>query len=126
MVYDDTSLMDVVLILTRHDYCFLAILDEVVGVITRVDMERPIVRMWLFGMITIIEIEFAASIRRKWPNESWRDLCPAGRLRKAEALCEERLRISQQSDLHGQSIVAYDWPSIVSLSQGVQRMMANS
>ncbi len=172
MVYDDTSLMDVVLILTRHDYCFLAILDEVVGVVTRVDMERPIVRMWLFGMITIIEIEFAASIRRKWPNESWRDLCPAGRLRKAEALCEERLRISQQSDLldclqlgdkarvlfsdaeilkqigfnsrseadkaiksieslrnnlaHGQSIVAYDWPSIVALSQGVQRMMANN
>jgi hypothetical protein len=171
MVYDDTSLMDVVLILTRHDYCFLAVLDEVVGVITRVDMEKPIVRMWLFGMITIIEMEFAASIRKKWPNESWRDFCSAGRLRKAEALCEERLRISQQSDLldclqlgdkarvlfsdaeilkqigfnsrseadraiksieslrnnlaHGQSIVAYDWPAIVGLTQSVQRMMAN-
>ena len=171
MVYDDTSLMDVILILTRHDYCFLAILDEVIGVITRLDMEKPIVRMWLFGMITIIEIEFAALIQKKWPNESWRDLCSAGRLRKAEALCGERLRISQQSDLldclqlgdkarvlfsdveilkqlgfnsrsdvdraiksveslrnnlaHGQSIVAYDWPSIVSLSQGVQRMMTN-
>ncbi len=150
---------------------FLRILDEVVGVITRVDMEKPIVRMWLFGMITIIEIEFAASIRKKWPNESWRDLCSAGRLRKAEALCEERLRISQQSDLldclqlgdkarvlftdakilkqigfnsrseadraiknveslrnnlaHGQSIVAYDWPSIVDLTQSVQRIMAS-
>ncbi|MBG7601376.1 MAG: HD domain-containing protein [Gammaproteobacteria bacterium] len=171
MVYDDTSLMDVILILTRHDYCFLALLDEVVGVITRADMEKPIVRMWLFGMITIIEMEFAASIHIKWPNESWRDLCSAGRLRRAEALCEERLRISQQSDLldclqlgdkarvlftdaeilkqigfnsrseadkaiksieslrnnlaHGQSIVAYDWPSIVTLSQGVQRMMAS-
>ncbi|MEA3302663.1 MAG: HD domain-containing protein [Pseudomonadota bacterium] len=171
MVYDDTSLMDVILILTRHDYCFLTLLDEVVGVITRADMEKPIVRMWLFGMITIIEMEFAALIRKEWPNESWRDLCPAGRLRKAEALCEERQRISQQSDLldclqlgdkarvlfndteilkkigfnsrseadraiknveslrnnlaHGQSIVAYDWPSIVGLSQSVQQMMAN-
>ncbi len=171
MVYDDTSLMDVILILTRHDYCFLAILDEVVGVITRADMEKPIVRMWLFGMITIIEIEFAAMINKKWPHEIWRELCSAGRLKKAEALCEERLRISQQSDLldclqlgdkarilfsdadilkqigfnsrseadraiknveslrnnlaHGQSIVAYDWPSIVGLTQSVQRMMAN-
>jgi hypothetical protein len=125
--------------------------------------------MWLFGMITIIEMEFTAMINNKWPNESWRELCSAGRLRKAEALCEERQRISQQSDLldclqlgdkarvlftdaeiltqigfnsrseaertiknveslrnnlaHGQSIVAYDWPSIVDLTQGVQRMM---
>lgn len=171
MVFDDTSLMDVILILTRHDYCFLALLDEAVGVITRVDMEKPIVRMWLFGMITIIEMEFAALIHKKWPNESWRDLCSAGRLRKAEALCGERLRMSQQSDLldclqlgdkarvlfsdaeilkqigfnsrseadraiksveslrnnlaHGQSIVSYDWPSIVGLTQAVQRMMVN-
>ena len=170
MVYYDTSLMDVILILTRHDYCFISMLDEVVGLITRADMEKPIVRMWLFGMITIIEMDLAATIRTQWPDQSWRDLCSPGRLRKAEALCEERLRRSQQSDLldclqlvdkarvlfsdavmlnrlgftsrseadqvikqieslrnnlaHGQSIIAYDWPSIVHMTQGVQRMMA--
>lgn len=170
MVYEDTSLLDIVLILTRHDFCFLSLLDEVVGVISRADMEKPIVRMWLFGMITIIEMELAAMIRKKWPRQQWRILATPARLQKAEALCEERQRRSQQSDLldclqlgdkarvlfsdegivgllgfdsrsdaqraiksieslrnnlaHGQSIVEYDWPSIVGLTQGVQRLMA--
>ncbi|MEN8214259.1 MAG: bifunctional (p)ppGpp synthetase/guanosine-3',5'-bis(diphosphate) 3'-pyrophosphohydrolase, partial [Pseudomonadota bacterium] len=113
----------------------------------------------------------ATAIRKQWPHDSWRDLATPGRLKKAEALCEERQRRSQQNDLldclqladkarvlfsdaqilaqlgyssrseadraikqaeslrnnlaHGQSIIAYDWPSIVRLTQRVQRVMAN-
>jgi hypothetical protein len=67
-------------------------MGEVVGVVTRDDMNDPIVRMWLFGIITIIEMEFVRKIRESYPDDSWKSLIPAARLDKAEALFEERRR----------------------------------
>lgn len=46
------SLSDVIHVLTRHDFCFVNILGEVSGVITREDINKPQVRMWLFGLVT--------------------------------------------------------------------------
>ncbi|KAF5050660.1 hypothetical protein DSECCO2_427100 [anaerobic digester metagenome] len=56
-------------------------------------------RMWLFGIVTMYEMQLASIIERIWPGDSWRGLVSAGRLAKAEALMEERLRRGQQSTL---------------------------
>jgi CBS domain-containing protein len=99
VVYGDAYLSDVILVLTRHNHCFISVLDSVVGVVTRSDIEKPIVRMWLFGMITMVEMSLATTIRSKWPDDSWREHCPPGRLKKAEELCAERSRREQQCEL---------------------------
>ena len=126
--------------------------------------------MWLFGMITMLEMAFATRIRAQWPNDSWVDLCSASRLRKAEELYSERHRLNQHTDLvdclqladkaqvlindadylskfdisskgqadkliksisslrnnlaHGQSIIAYDWPQIVRMTQRLEDIIA--
>ncbi len=135
--------------------------------VTRIDMEKPIVRMWLFGMITMLEINIANRIREHWPGDEWQQHCSNNRLRKAEALSAERSRLNQHSDLidclqladkaqillsdqelmeeygfrsktaadrtikemsslrnnlaHGQSIVSYDWPQIVRMTQRLEQ-----
>jgi hypothetical protein len=91
-VYGDANLSEVILVLSRHDYCFVTLLNTVSGVITRTDMEKPIVRMWLFGIITMLEIRFTELIRKHWPDDIWVDQCSPGRLEKAHKLLEERQR----------------------------------
>ena len=95
----DASLSEVIHVLTRHNHCFVSLLGSVAGIITRSDIQKPIVRMWLFGIITLIEMNFVEKIRLKWPAESWMGLITRSRLKKAEDLLEERRRRKQNCDL---------------------------
>jgi hypothetical protein len=74
-------------------------MGDVAGVITRGDMQQPVVRMWLFGIITLTEMDLLERIRTRWPNGDWTRLLSAGRLDKAQALLEERRRRGQHVDL---------------------------
>jgi hypothetical protein len=92
VVDGDAPLTDVIHVLHRHSHCFVALLGEVVGHVGRADIERPVVRMWLFGIVTLVEMEITEQVRSRWPYESWREHVTAGRLEKAEALQAERSR----------------------------------
>ena len=95
----DASLSEVIHVLTRHNHCFVSLLGSVAGIITRSDIQKPLVRMWLFGMITLIEMNFVERIRAKWTDESWGSLLSRSRLSKAQDLLEERRRRKQHCDL---------------------------
>ncbi len=99
VVAGDAGLPAVVEVLTRHHHCFVTVLGTVNGVITRSEMEKPLVRMWLFGMITMLEMRLAEMIAERWPGESWTELVSRGRLEKAKKLQEERSRRGQQVSL---------------------------
>lgn len=89
------SLTDVVQALTRHDYCFVSLLDQVVGVIGRAQMQLPAVRMWLFGIITSYEMSLTEMLREMKPAGAWRQHLSAARLEKAEQLRQGRLALGQ-------------------------------
>jgi hypothetical protein len=95
----DAPLADVVRVLTRYDFCFVTAMGDVAGVITRGDMQSPIVRMWLFGIITLIELELTERIRSRWSAGGWTQLLTESRLKKAETLLAERRRRGQHVDL---------------------------
>jgi hypothetical protein len=89
----------VIRVLTRHESCFVELLGQVEGVISRDDINSPIVRMWLFGIITIIEMSLMRWIRTDYPGDAWRTALSASRLEKALALFEERRRRNQSCEL---------------------------
>ena len=95
----EAPLSDVVHVLNRHDFCFVTLLGQVVGVITRADFLKPVVRMWLFGIVTVVEMEITRWIRGQWPDDGWADLVSPARLAKARQLHAERLRRGQHCDL---------------------------
>ncbi len=95
----NASLSEVIHVLTRHNHCFVALLGNVAGIITRSDIQKPIVRMWLFGIITLIEMNFVERINAKWAEEDWSGLLTPTRLNKAKELYEERRRRKQYCDL---------------------------
>ena len=99
VVQRDAPFSEVVHVLTQYDFCFVTAMGDVAGVITRGDMQQPVVRMWLFGIITLMEMELLERIRARWPDGSWTTLLSAGRLGKAQALLAERRRRGQHVDL---------------------------
>ncbi len=78
--------------LAKSPYCFVRIGDEVRGVICRTDIQKPPVRMWLFGMVTIIEMFLSRIIIEAYPGESWKEILTKNRLKRAVRLHHERSR----------------------------------
>jgi len=92
VVGESASLQQVIECLDRSDHCFVSLLGQVAGVVTRGDMQKPPIRMWLFGVVTIIELQLTQVIELNYPDGSWTGAISRGRLKKAEALRDERLR----------------------------------
>jgi CBS domain-containing protein len=93
------SLGAMVHVLTRHDFAFVRLFGELVGVLTREDLHQPIGRMWLFGMVTLMDLMFSQRIGQYWPGGAWQTHLSAGRLDKARQLQAERLRRGQTVEL---------------------------
>jgi len=83
---------DVIHVLTRHDYCFVTVLDNITGVIRRDDVNKPMARMWLFGIVTIVEQQLLKLILERFPNGSWQQEVSEGRIEKAREIQTERQR----------------------------------
>lgn len=99
VLHADAPLADVIESLVETERCFMRLLGQVVGVITRDDLQKPSVRMWLFGMITIIEMFITRKIEELYPDEGWREFLRPKRLEMAEALFEERVRRGRHTRL---------------------------
>jgi hypothetical protein len=99
LVQGKSSFADVIHVLTRHDYCFVTTLGDVGGVISRDDINKPMVRMWLFGIVTMIEMGLVQLINENFPDENWLAYISEGRLEKARAIQAERQRRNQYCKL---------------------------
>ena len=95
----EASMSDVIHILTRHTYCFVQILGDIVGVIDRSCVNKPIARMWLFGVITLVETRLLELIQQHFPDDSWRSEITETRLQKASEIQQERKRRGQHCTL---------------------------
>ena len=98
-ISEAAQLADVVLRLAESPRLFVRVLGTVGGIVTMSDLQKPPVRMWLFGMITLLEMRTTHLIALKCKDDSWKQFLSESRLQKAEALLEERKRRSQNLEL---------------------------
>jgi hypothetical protein len=98
-ISDAASLADVVLGLVDSPRLFVQVLGAVGGIITVSDLQKPPVRMWLFGMISLLEMRMTRLIELKCQGDSWSQYLSESRLQKAKDLLEERKRRNQSLDL---------------------------
>ncbi len=96
LVPDTANLIDVVKSLAINQQCFVTILDRVGAIITLTDLEKPPMRMFLFGMITMIEMTMTEILRRRYPDNSWQEFLSEQRIDIAKKLQQERNRRGQQ------------------------------
>ncbi|MCR9293553.1 MAG: hypothetical protein NXI32_12595 [bacterium] len=99
VIHDSASLVDLVLSLRQQQRLFVTVLGQVGGIVSRTDLLKPPVRMWLFGMITLIEMRLTKLIERLCPDDSWQEFLSPARIEKANELLNERRRRLQELSL---------------------------
>ncbi|HSI64763.1 MAG TPA: hypothetical protein VLE43_16665 [Candidatus Saccharimonadia bacterium] len=97
---DESMGLDTVLVeLGKSERLFVRWLGEVAGVITRHDLQKAPLRMWLFGAITLFDLNMTWAIEEMHPGDTWTDRISVGRLAKAQALKAERARCGNECRL---------------------------
>ncbi|MCM8534203.1 MAG: hypothetical protein NE330_23775 [Lentisphaeraceae bacterium] len=96
----EIPMKDILLMLAEKKVVFLKTLGQVNAYVTLEDIQKAPVRMWLFGMLTIIEMFMSRVILAHFEtDEEWAKYVPKGRLEKAKELLEERVRRGQNPPL---------------------------
>jgi len=93
------SLNQVVLALRNEDFIFVHELVHVVAFITKTALEKPPMRMWLFGIVTVSEQRVTRLIEQFYPDDGWEKYLSLGRMAKARELQQLRLARGQQRSL---------------------------
>lgn len=99
VIADSASLNEVVQGLNVFPCLFVRGFGQVSGLIRRNDLQKPPMRMWLFGLITITELRVTRLIDELCPQESWQKYLSAGRLQKGREFLHERRRRGQSRTL---------------------------
>lgn len=81
--------------LADEPFLLVRTLGEFNGLIRPAGIQKAPGRMWLFGMVTLMEMRAAAALDLVYPDGSWRTRIAPGRLEKAQALQDERTRRGQ-------------------------------
>ncbi|HVS40251.1 MAG TPA: hypothetical protein VMS17_32130, partial [Gemmataceae bacterium] len=92
LLSDAAPLLRVLQGLNRAPFLFLTAFGRVAGLVTRADLQKAPARMWLFGVVTMIEMRFAELIERHCPADSWKQFLSEARLQKAQEFLSERVR----------------------------------
>lgn len=98
MLSESTPLLNVFEALRNSPRVFILFLGRVGGIVTKGDLQKAPVRMWLFGLISLIEMQLLRIIRDYYPDDSWMSLI-SHRLTDAETLLADRKRRNEAIDL---------------------------
>ena len=99
LIAESASLTDVFSVLHDAPRIFVLKGTKVMGIVTRGDLQKAPVRMWVFGLITLIEMNLLFIIRARYSNDSWQNHISEARLRKANDLFNERKKRNEAIDL---------------------------
>jgi hypothetical protein len=73
--------------------------NKVIGIITRGDLQKAPIRMWLFGLITLLEMHLLRIIRNHFKADSWTVHLSDGRIMSAKGLFAMRKKRNEAIDL---------------------------
>ncbi len=99
IVLGSAPLAEVIVGLQEFPRLFVMVFGRVGAIVTRSDLQKPPVRMWLFGMITLIEMRLNSLITQGCSEQEWKPFVSPARLQKAEELLAERIRRNQHLGL---------------------------
>lgn len=90
VISDSTPISQLLNILSEKSFAFVIIKDEINGIVTRADVNKPIVRIYLFGIISLFEMHLNFWINEFHENESWKVKLTDERLDKAKEIFNNR------------------------------------
>lgn len=99
LISDSTPLIDLLTVLRDKERIFILAGNTVHGIITRADLQKPPIRILIFGLITLLDMHLSRLVRKFYPGESWRDKLSQGRIEKAEQMMKAREDRNEKLDI---------------------------
>lgn len=99
-VLDENASLHVALeFLKDCEWGFVRFLNCPVGIITRGDLQKSPVRMWLFGLISLLEMRLVQRLREVYPNDAWLTYLNEKRIEAAKNILKDRTKNNEAIDL---------------------------
>lgn len=90
LIADSTSMVEVLLSLRDDARKYVLFGRQVGAIVTRADLQKPPVRMLVFGLITLLEIHLSFLVRHIYQDDAWQQALSKTRLAAARRLMKER------------------------------------
>jgi len=99
LVAESMPLIDLLPILHDNQRIFVLERNQVNGIVTRGDLQKAPIRMLLFGLVTLLEMNLLYLIKIYYPKDSWTKHLKVNRLKNAEKLQSIRKERNEAIDL---------------------------
>ncbi len=78
---------------------FVVVMSHISGIVTKGDLQKAPVRMYIFGVLSLLEMQFLRLIRSALPDDSWKPMLSPKRIDEATKFLKDRRRRNEDIDL---------------------------
>lgn len=96
---ESDPMLDTLEALKDSRWVFIKFLGNPSGIVTRGDLQKAPMRMWLFGLISLFEMQLRRKIREQYPNGEWIGYLSEKRREDARQLFFKRQNLKEEIDL---------------------------
>lgn len=96
---DSEPLLTAFAALSERRHVFINVLGHVGGIVTRGDLQKAPVRLWLFGLVSLLEMQLLRVVRERYPADAWMTLLTEERCQGTRRVFAERQRRREENDL---------------------------
>ncbi len=82
--------------LSNKNFAFVVYGNNITGIITKADINKPPVRIYIFGIISLLEMHLNSWINHYYQNDSWFYKIPEPRMENAKKVYEQRKGENQE------------------------------
>jgi len=99
VISESDPLLDTLDSMKDSRWVFISFLGNPSGIVTRGDLQKAPMRMWLFGLISLLEMQLLRRIRAVYPNEKWENYLDEKRFEAAKKIFSVRQKGNDSVDL---------------------------
>ncbi len=90
VISDSTPLSEIINVFKGSDFVYVNYIDQVTGIVTKADLNKPPVRVYLFGVLSLFEMHLSYWVGKVFEEKAWQKLIDKKRLESAIRVYESR------------------------------------
>ncbi len=90
VISESTPIADLINEFENKDFLFVLVGSKITGILTKADINKPPVRIYVFGTISLFEMHLNSWITHHFPEDSWQNEISKARIANAKEIFDKR------------------------------------